>query len=133
MPEQEISIEEVSIGVPSDPPTEKFTEDIAAIIRDIEEIAFAFLPEMYIPGQMTEPSLVLLIVTDAEDSMLHDIIGRLFDGMSGVVPEDSYLDVLPIKPDSDSELLRAAIKTGCLIEINDQTMFKRCHNANFKD
>ncbi len=118
---------EVLIRVPTDPPPEEFTESIAEIIRDIEEIAFALLPEMYIPGQMSKPSLVLVIVTDADGPDLTNILNKLHGCITSTVPENSYLDVLPLKPGIDDELLNAAILTGCLVEINDQEMFERCH------
>ncbi len=115
---------EVLIGVPADPIPESVTENIAAVIREIPDIAFAFLPEMYIPGQMEDAGPVLILVTALDGKQLDNTMNKLRIGINDIIPDGIALDMLPVPP--DSELLPAVFETGCLVEINDHNVFTEC-------
>ena len=115
---------EVSIGVPDEPLPEKITEKIAEAIRDFHDIAFAFLPEMFIPGQMENPAPVLVIVTKQKGPKLEKLLATLRNRINGIMPDDMELDLLPIPP--EHELVMPTIETGCLVEINNHELFEKC-------
>jgi len=114
----------ITVGVPEVPFPESTTEKIAAFIRKTPQIAFAYLPELFIPLQMDEPSPVLLLITVDNSDDIAEIIDKLKMDIANVLPEETNLDVLPL--DKNHELVSAAISTGCLVEINDQELFESC-------
>ncbi len=116
---------EIIVSIPSDPIPEVVTEAIAARIRAIPEIYFAFLPELFIPGQMSEAAPVLVLVTDLDGKELERIIMKLHYEIGELFADNNPIDMLILT--ADHELVPATISTGCLIEINDQAVFERCN------
>jgi hypothetical protein len=117
---------DITVALPSEPISESISEKIAAKIREIPEVYFAYLPEIFIPDQMEEPEPVLVLVSSVNGSEMEAITQRLNEEIAGILPDDLRMNILILRP--DHELVAPTISTGCLVEINDHKIFEKYHN-----
>ncbi|MCK5833641.1 hypothetical protein KAH81_08230 [bacterium] len=114
---------DIIVSIPSKPLPESCVEGIAKIIRSIPEIYFAYLPELFIPGQMDEATLVLILVSDLKGEELAKITYNMNSCICELLPSDNEMNILVVEP--DHEIVQPTIETGCLVEINNRKKFEQ--------
>jgi|GEM_PF-2226867 len=119
---------EITIGPPKAPPPESIADTIADTIRARPEIYFAFMPEIFIPGQMESPAEVLILVSDMDGASLERVTREIHEEIRELLPEVDSIDILAVPP--EHELVIPSIATTCLIEINDNEVFELCQKSN---
>ena len=78
----------IEIGVPAEPKPEAVTENIARILRDHPEVAFAYLPEIFIPDRMDSPQQVLMLITEVNGDGLEELLNAISKDIRGKIPDE---------------------------------------------
>jgi hypothetical protein len=87
-------------------------------LGDCPDLAFAHLPQVFVPGRQQRPELVLFVwfVPQALRS-LRSALDLVSEAVARVLPKDDYLDVVVLN--SAPELLKDVEKAGCLLVERD--------------
>jgi len=117
----------VYIGAPAHPMPKEREKRLAEGISKIEGIAFAYIPQMYIPGQMDESAQVLcIVISKYYIGSIDELMRKVQEVIASVLPSGEYIDVMPLL--QDSELIPVIIDTGCCLVVNSPAE----HEAYFK-
>ncbi len=112
---------EVTIRPPQHPYPPDIHSRIAGLVAAEPLVAFAYLPEMEYPHSPGKPAEVLILVPTAAATEGPGRIGR---AMQEIIPEGRLFDIMTIPP--DHELLGLAMRTGCILAVNDATLHGQC-------
>jgi hypothetical protein len=82
------------------------------------DLAFAHLPQVFVPGEQERPDLVLFVwlLPEAMRS-LRQAFNLVSEAVASALPPDRYLDVVVLN--SAPELLEAVERAGCLLVERD--------------
>ena len=103
---------QILIGAPSEPMPRAQSAAIADMLSKIGGVVEAHLPQCFMPGAMSEPSEVLVLVLrrgTRPDALMREVgfhLGRM-------LPEGRRLDVWPVE--EGSAVLRDVRAVGCRI------------------
>ena len=103
---------QILIGAPAEPMPRAQTAAMADMLSQIGGVREAHLPQCFMPGAMSEPAQVLVLVlrrgTDVE-TLMHEVGCQL----GQMLPEGQRLDVWPVP--EGSPVLRDVRAAGCSI------------------
>src|SRR4051812_5695139 len=87
----------VFLGRPAKPMPQPLSDAIGEMVRGIEGIREAYLPQCYVKDVVEPPAQILvLVLVDAADQSVLDAVGQ---GLSRVLPQGMHLDVWPLIDD----------------------------------
>ncbi len=109
----ELRIEPRRVSIDSD-----LLRDLEQELGSCPDLAFAHLPQVFVPGRQARPELVLFVwfVPGALRS-LRSALNLVSEAVARVLPEDQYLDVVVLN--SAPELLAEVERAGCLLVERD--------------
>jgi hypothetical protein len=92
--------------------------ELKARLEKCPDVAFAHLPQVYVPGQQEHPELVLFVWLDPGAlRSLRSALDLVSETVARSLPEGQYLDVVVLN--SAPELLEAVERTGSLLVERD--------------
>jgi hypothetical protein len=110
-------------------PLEREVED--ALRRALEacpDVAFAHLPQVFVPGAQERPGLVLFVwLVPAALRSLRQALNLVSEAVARALPPEQYLDVVILN--SAPELLEPVERTGCLLVERDPLERERALEA----
>ena len=87
---------EVFLGAPKVPMEPKIVAALGGLVDNTPEVIEAHLPQAFVPGTMSTPMQVLVIVTEESDR--HVALTKLGTGLGGILPDGRPIDVWPLSP-----------------------------------
>ena len=103
---------QILIGAPAEPMPRAQSAAVADMLSKIDSVTEAHLPQCFMPGAMSEPAQVLVLVhkrgVDVE-TLMHEVGCQL----GQMLPEGQRLDVWPVP--EGSAVLRDVRAAGCSI------------------
>ena len=96
----------VFLGRPAKPMPQSLSDAIAAMVRGIDGIREAHLPQCFVKDVVEPPAQILVLVLDPDGDRpaLLDAVG---DGLARVLPQGVHLDVWPL---SEGESLLSTVR-----------------------
>ena len=104
----------LEIRPPRLPPDPDLLESLRGALQDCRDVAFAYLPEVYVPGQQPHPELVLFVwlrrhAVRSVRAALNAVSARV----ARALPDGEYMDVVILN--SAPDLLAAVEDAHCLL------------------
>ena len=87
---------QVYLGAPAVPLEPEIVAALAELVDGAPEVTEAHLPQAFVPGAMSAPAQVLVIVT--LDSDRQPALNRIGPGLGHILPAGRSLDVWPLSP-----------------------------------
>ena len=109
-------------GLRIEAPERPLEPEVASALRRslaaCPDVAFAHLPQVFVPGEQERPDLVLFVwlLPEAMRS-LRQALNLVSEAVAGALPPGRHLDVVVLN--SAPELLEAIERTGCLLVERD--------------
>ena len=116
------------IGRPRREVDEELLERLQGALVDCSDVAFAYLPEVYVPGQQSRPELVLFVwlVPQAVLSV-RSALNAVSARVAAALPDGEYMDVVILN--SAPDLLTAVEAADCLVVERDPEERRRALEA----
>ncbi len=102
---------EVFLGAPRVPMEPEIVTALGGLVDSTPEVIEAHLPQAFVPGTMSSPMQVLVIVTEESDR--HVALAKLGTGLGRILPDGRPIDVWPLSP--GDQLLPAVRGANCRI------------------
>ena len=111
------------IGAPQNPmPATRF-EALATLIKSFNDIAFAYVPLVYIKGQIDPPQQILYIVfRNGDDDRVSRTMGQLTPAVHKLLPVGDSIDIYPAL--YGHPWFNDVIGTRCLLAVNDSLEYQ---------
>jgi hypothetical protein len=113
----------VYLGRPAKPMPQALSDAIGEMVRGIDGIREAYLPQCYVKAIVEPPAQILvLVLDDVADQSVLDSVGQ---GLARVLPKGVHLDVWPLRRPqfarhyqrhSDAHSLFAAVREEAVVE-----------------
>jgi hypothetical protein len=103
---------EVLIGAPAQPMPRAQQAALADALAKISGVVEAHLPQLFVPGAMTETAQVLDVVLE-RDVNVEETMHEITCALAQLLTEDSRLDVFPLI--KESGMLAGVRDAGCQI------------------
>ncbi len=105
---------EIHIARPRKPWPEERTERLVQELAACRDVAFAHLPEVFVPARQAAPNRVLFVwlVPEAMGAM-RAALNTICDAVARVIPSSEFVDVVILN--SAPELLLPVEDAGCLL------------------
>jgi hypothetical protein len=111
---------------------EEVMEELRQALDDCPDLAFAHLPQVFVPGRQTEPELVLFVwLEPAALRSLRSALNLVSEAVSRALPRSDYLDVVVLN--SAPELLPHVERAGCLLVERNAEERRRALGAAFEE
>lgn len=106
--------EEMTIGRPVLPTDPEVMEALEREVGGCPDVAFAHLPEVFVPGRQERPEKVLFVWLDPGAlGSLQSALDLVSAAVSRALPQGDYIDVVVLN--SAPELLEMVEGAGCLL------------------
>jgi hypothetical protein len=103
---------QILIAAPAHPMAAAQAAAIADMLAKVAGITEAHLPYCFVPGAMTEPAQVLVIVIEHGRNM-EEVLHAVNCQLAQLLTEDSHLDIFPLT--KESGMLKSVRAVGCQI------------------
>lgn len=115
----------VLIGAPAHPMSESRLSALRGVFSGIADVAFVYIPNIYIKGQIDPPRQVLyLVFHEVARTRVKLLMKMTMRAIQDVLPTGEYIDAIPAF--IDHEWLADVMATQCLLVINDRNVHDRC-------
>ena len=113
------------IGKPARPMSAERQAALGRIIRQCEDVLFAYAPQAYLAGRIDPPAQILyLVLRDDARVRLDQVMGALVPRFNQVLPAGEYIDVVPAFV--GDQLLTTVVATETVLAVNDAPMHQQC-------
>jgi hypothetical protein len=103
---------QILIAAPAHPMPAAQSAAIADMLAKVAGVTEAHLPYCFVPGAMTEPAQVLVIVLEQGRDM-EEVLHEVNCHLAQLLTEDSHLDIFPLT--KESGMLKSVRAVGCQI------------------
>ncbi|MDT7602481.1 MAG: hypothetical protein QOF61_478 [Acidobacteriota bacterium] len=103
---------QILIAAPSHPMPVAQSAAIADMLSKVAGVVEAHLPYCFVPGVMSEPAQVLVLVIE-RGRQAEEILHAVNCQLAQLLTEDSRLDIFPLTPESG--MLKGVRAVGCQI------------------
>lgn len=102
---------QVFLGAPAVPMEPEIVAALGGLVDSAPEVIEAHLPQAFVPGAMSAPAQVLVIVTEDSDRQL--ALSKIGPGLGRILPDGRPIDVWPLSP--SDQLLPTVRGANCRI------------------
>jgi hypothetical protein len=103
---------QILIAAPAHPMPAAQSAAIADMLAKVAGVTEAHLPYCFVPGVMTEPAQVLVLVLSREQDV-QEVLRAVNCQLAQLLTEDSRLDIFPLT--KESGMLKSVRAVGCQI------------------
>lgn len=110
----------VYIGAPATPMSdERFAALRSAVVENVTEVAFAYVPMVSVQGQIDPPRQVLyLVLREAMRDRLERFMPDFAAAIHRCLPQGDFIDILPVF--CDHPWMAEVLRSGCVLCIIDK-------------